>query len=66
MTSQSHMNQGPEDEREQEARKIVQISAVPETGNAHSGVAALDNRGDVWVISNGGGAWYRLPPLPEL
>jgi len=29
MTSQSHMNQGPEDEREQEARKIVQICAIP-------------------------------------
>ncbi len=65
MTSESHMNQEPDDEREQEARKIVQISAVAETENAHSGVAALDNRGDVWAISNGDVTWTKLPPLPE-
>ena len=65
MTSQSHMNQGPEDERDQEARKIVQIAAVPDTESTRSAVLALDNRGDVWVASNGDVTWSKLPPLPE-
>ena len=54
-----------EDEREQEARKIVQIAAVPDTESTRSAVLALDNRGDVWVASNGDATWTKLPPLPE-
>lgn len=66
MTSQSHMNQGPEDEREQEARRIVQICAIPDTEDAHESVIALDNRGEVWCIANCvDGTWTKLPPLPE-
>jgi len=65
MTSQSHMNQGPEDEREQEARRIVQISAIADTEDTNSAVVALDNRGDVWVVGNGDVTWRKLPPLPE-
>jgi len=65
MTSQSHMNQGPEDEREQEARKIVQISAIPDTKETESAVFALDSRGDVWATCNGDATWQKLPPLPE-
>ena len=65
MTSQSHMNQEIDDERDQEARKIVQIAAVPDTESTRSAVLALDNRGDVWVASNGADGWEKLPPLPE-
>jgi len=71
MTSQSHMNQGPEDEREQEARKIVQISTTDELEGVDSRLFGLDNRGDVWELSvsllNVGGnpEWSKLPPLPE-
>ncbi len=54
-----------EDEREQEERKIVQIAAVPDTESTRSAVFALDNRGDVWVASNGADSWSNLPPLPE-
>lgn len=71
MSSQSHMNQGPEDEREQEARRIVQISAVQShLADVHN-IYMLDNRGDIHVTTNShyegcfGMERLKLPPLPQ-
>ena len=66
MSSQSHMNQGPDDEREQEARKIVDFKAS--TDSSCLIVTALDNRGDLWTINSFHPEdvhWEKLPPLPE-
>jgi len=63
MTSQSHMNQGPEDEREQEARKIVQISGgqcVDQYGNAYELNYGFDEHTNECTKY-----WEKLPPLPE-
>jgi len=66
MTSQSHMNQGPEDEREQEARKIVQICAIPASEGRVPTLFALDSDGRVSIIPiKNRAVWENLPPLPE-
>ena len=63
MSSQSHMNH--DDERTQEARKIVDFRAS--TDSSCLIVTALDNRGDLWTINSlsNGGYWEKLPPLPD-
>ncbi len=63
-----------EDEREQEARKIVQITVSQERPDVEGMLYGLDNHGDVWEFSTSQRAvtsaesssqWQKLPPLPE-
>lgn len=69
MTSESHMNQGPEDEREQEARKIVAHSShfCPEYNE--SVVVVRENNDQIWIAwldsTPDKATWQKLPPLPE-
>lgn len=60
-----------EDEREQEARRIVAHSSHYDAVYECDVVIARDNRDDMWQIHNASQAgydnekWTKLPPLPE-
>ncbi len=48
-------------------RKIIQISAIPDSENNLSGVFALCDDGTLWwsAVTDDSGAWIRLRDIPQ-